>query len=198
MRLVKEFDVLGEPMEMAGITLDELPETLQKMGIDIECDAEAFLENGYIAYQRKPDQDPEAGWRRDVFAGSTRCTALINEYINGETTLMDYFHRDGIVAGYFSYPLDSFNGEEERSRAVLDFRDALTDYVLEHAGSDSVCFLGGATGIGHGYLDFIAWDLNEVLKAAITFFRDSPLRWAVFHAFRWNVSAVTLVDKESD
>lgn len=168
------------------------------MGIDISCDAESFLENSYIAYQREPDQDPEAGWRRDVFVGSTRCTALINEYMNGETVIMDHFHRDGIVAGYFSYPLDGFDGEENRSGAVLDFRDALTDYVLEHAGSDSVCFLGGATGIFRGYLDFIAWDLNEVLKAAVTFFRDSPLPWAVFHTFRWNVSALTLTDKESE
>lgn len=198
MKLVEEFDILCEPMEMMGITLDELPEMLQKMGIDTGGGAEDFLENSYIAYQREPDQDPEAGWRRDVFVGSTRCIALINEYMNGETVLMDYFHRDGIVAGFFSYPLDCFDGEEERSRAVLDFRDALTDYVLEHAGSDSVCFLGGASGTGRGYLDFIAWDLDAVLKAAITFFRDSPLRWAVFHAFRWNVNAVSLVDKERE
>lgn len=104
----------------------------------------------------------------------------------------------GIAAGYFSYPLDGFGGEEKRSKAVLDFRDELADYVQRNSGGDGVCFLGGATGVYRGYLDFIAWDLNEVLKAAVTFLRDSPLKWAVFHAFRRNVSAVKLADREQE
>ena len=36
-------------------------------------------------------------------------------------------------------------------------------------------FLGGATGLYCGYLDFIAWDLPAVLTAAQAFFEGSDL-----------------------
>jgi hypothetical protein len=38
-----------------------------------------------------------------------------------------------------------------------------------------VTFLGGATGLYCGYLDFIAWDLPAVLTAAQAFFEESGL-----------------------
>ena len=44
-------------------------------------------------------------------------------------------------------------------KAILDFRDNLRDAILRDAGEEAVTFLGGATGLYCGYLDFIAWDL---------------------------------------
>ena len=35
---------------------------------------------------------------------------------------------------------------------------------MREAGAEAVTFLGGATGLYCGYLDFIAWDLPAVLK----------------------------------
>lgn len=64
MKLVEEFDVLSAPGETPGITLEELPETLQEMGLDLSCDAEDFLENSYVAYHVEPNHDPDAEWRR--------------------------------------------------------------------------------------------------------------------------------------
>ncbi len=68
---------------------------------------------------------------------------------------MDDFHRDGAVPGFFCYPLDGFDGEE-RGKKVLDFRDALESAIQEAACVYAVTFLGGASGLYCGYLDFIA------------------------------------------
>ena len=57
-------------------------------------------------------------------------------------------------------------------------------------------FLGGATGLYHGYLDFIAWDLPAVLTAAQAFFEGSGLPYAHFHAFRRDVGGVPLLDEK--
>lgn len=195
MELVEDFQVLDTPKDAVPVLLDELPEILKKMDIECSSDPEHFLENSFIGYEMVPDQNPEADWRLDVFAGSTRCAAVINEYLRGEGDIMDEFHRDGVTAGFLCYPLDSFAHEEERGRVVLDFRDELIAYVLQNAGDDAMTFLGGATSIYCGYLDFIAWDLNAVLASAAAFFENSPVEWAAFHSFRRNVNAVRLMDK---
>lgn len=70
----------------------------------------------------------------DVYAGVTRCPVLINEYLRGDSETMDAFHLDGAVPGFFLYPLDCFEKEEERGKAVLDFRDALEAAVRKAAG----------------------------------------------------------------
>ena len=57
-------------------------------------------------------------------------------------------------------------------------------------------FLGGATGLYCGYLDFIAWDLPAVLTAAQAFFEGSDLPYAHFHAFRRDVGGVPLLDEK--
>ena len=81
-------------------------------------------------------------------------------------------------------------------KAILDFRDNLRDAILRDAGEEAVTFLGGATGLYHGYLDFIAWDLPAVLTAAQAFFEESGLPYAHFHAFRRDVGGVPLLDEE--
>ena len=81
-------------------------------------------------------------------------------------------------------------------KAILDFRDNLRDAILRDAGEEAVTFLGGATGLYCGYLDFIAWDLPAVLTAAQAFFEVSGLPYAHFHAFRRDVGGVPLLDEE--
>ncbi len=61
---------------------------------------------------------------------------------------------------------------------------------------NAVTFLGGASGLYSGYLDFIAWDLPPVLDAAKTFFAESGLSWAGFRVFRRTVGAVRLWEQE--
>ncbi len=189
-------EVVDAPKGENGMALSALPQALEAMGMDLALGAEGYLENGYVAYQMEPSQDPEADWRLDVFAGSIRCPALLNEYLRGESRTMDEFHRLGAVPGFIVYPLDCFAGEAERGKAALEFREALEAALTREAGADAVTFLGGATGISCGYLDFIAWDLEPVLKAAAVFFQNSPMAWAAFHTFRRGVGTVRLKREE--
>lgn len=195
MALINGFEMKEEPCGKGGISLDDLPEYLDKLGIERNPDPVWYLENCYTAYEMKPDEDPEADWRLDVFAGVTRCPALVNEYLSGESRRMDAFQKEGTVPGFFSYSLSCFADAKERGRAILDFRDALEDAVQKAAGEDAVTFLGGASGIYCGYLDFIAWDLPAVLHAARQYFQDSPVEWANFHPFRRDAEAVQLTER---
>lgn len=189
------FDLCAEPKEEPSILLSELPQAIQEMGLPLWPDAEEYLENSYIAYELEPVEDPDADWRLDVFTGTCRLPVLINDYMAARSDAMDDYHRDGIVAGFLCYPLSGFTGEE-RSKAILDFRDALREAILRKAGEDAVTFLGGATGLYNGYLDFIAWDLFAVLTAAQEFFRESGLPWAQFHTFRRDVGGVPLLEAD--
>ena len=192
--LIAGFDIYAEPKDGPATPLSELPELLQSMGLSLWRDGSDYLENSYLAYELEPVKDPEADWRLDVYTGSCRLPLLINDYLSARSDTVDEYHKDGIAAGFFCYPLDDFPSEE-RSKAILDFRDALRDAILRDVGAEAVTFLGGATGLYHGYLDFIAWDLPAVLDAAQAFFEESGLPYAHFHAFRRDVGGVSLLDE---
>ena len=193
--LIAGFDVCAQPKDEPAKLLSELPELLQSMGLSLWRDGSDYLENSYLAYELKPVEDPDADWRLDVYTGSCRLPVLINDYLTARSDMVDEYHKDGIAAGFLLYPLSGFTGEE-RVKALLDFRDNLRDAILRDAGEEAVTFLGGATGLYCGYLDFIAWDLPAVLTAAQTFFEGSGLPYAHFHAFRRDVGGVPLLDEK--
>ncbi len=197
MALIDSFDVLQSPREQPSVALAELPEALKSMGVNLQIDSTSFLENSYLAYQMDPNEDVDADWRLDVFAGSTRCPALVNDYLSGESKTMDAFHQDGAVPGFICYPMNGFTGEN-RGKEAMEFRDALEDAILQQAGEDAVTFLGGASGLYCGYLDFIAWDLPAVLDAAVAFFKGGTAAWAGFHTFRRDVGTVRLFSGGED
>ena len=192
---VAGFDVYAQPKDEPAMLLSQLPELLQSMGLSLWRDGSDYLENSYLAYELEPVKDPEADWRLDVYTGSCRLPVLINDYLGARSDVVDEYHRDGIAAGFLCYPLAGFTGEE-RSKNILDFRDALQEAILNQAGAEAVTFLGGATGLYCGYLDFIAWDLPAVLTAAQAFFEGSGLPYAHFHAFRRDVGGVPLLDEK--
>ena len=192
---VAGFDVYAQPKDEPAKLLSELPELLQSMGLSLWRDGSDYLENSYLAYELEPVEDPEADWRLDVYTGSCRLPVLINDYLTARSDMVDEYHKDGIAAGFLLYPLSDFTGEE-RVKAILDFRDNLRDAILRDAGEEAVTFLGGATGLYCGYLDFIAWDLPAVLTAAQAFFEGSDLPYAHFHAFRRDVGGVPLLDEK--
>lgn len=198
MATIDGFDVLNAPRETPYILLENLPQKLAEMGISLSLDPKAYLDNQYVTYEMKPNDDPEADWRLDIFAGATQCPNLINDYLRNNDDLMDNFHQNGVVPGFFCYPLDVFANEQERGKAILDFRDDLEAAISSACGSEAVTFIGGASGIYCGYLDFIAWDLPTVLDAATDYFAQSPVSWANFHTFRRDVAAINLVDKTSE
>ena len=196
MRYIDAFDVLEEPKGEQSILLSDLPDKLKGMGLDLAADPEDYLEN-YIGYEMEPNEDPEADWRLDVIAGSTNCAPLINGYLSAENDSMDDLHADGVVAGFFCYPLDTLR-EEEGSDKIFAFRDELEDYLSSACGPDVLTLTGGATGIFCGYVDFIAWDLPAVLNKVQDFFADTDLPWADFHTFRREAGTVSLKRLEED
>ena len=195
--LLAGFDVCAEPKDEPAKLLSELPELVQSMGLSLWRDGSDYLENSYIAYELEPVKDPEADWRLDVYTGSCRLPVIINEYLTACTDTVDEYHRDGIAAGFLLYPLSGFAGEE-RVKDLLDFRDDLRDTILRDAGAEAVTFLGGATGLYYGYLDFIAWDLPAVLDAASEFFAGTNLTEGGFHVFRRDVGTVRLWEQETE
>ncbi len=193
--LIAGLDVYAQPKEESAMLLSELPELVKSMGLPLWRDGSDYLENSYLAYELEPVKDPEADWRLDTYVGSCRLPVMMNEYLNARTDTVDEYHRDGIAAGFLCYPVDGFEGED-RAEQILRFRDALQGAIQEHACEDAVTFLGGATGLYYGYLDFIAWDLPTVLDAAKDFFADSNAPQGVFHVFRRDVGAVRLWEQE--
>ena len=199
--LISELQLIEKPGESvpAGkpTVLSELRQTLQDMGFRLWDDARDYLDNSYISYELKPVEDPDADWRLDVYTGSSCLPVLINEYMSAGSDMEDEYRKDGIAAGFLCYPLDGFGGGN-RAEQILQFRDTLQEAIQEHAGSDAVTFLGGATGLYCGYLDFLAWDLPAVLDTAREFFAETDLLWGGFHVFRRDVGAVRLWEQKKE
>ena len=190
MRYIDSFDVLEEPKAEPSMLMSQLPDALKERGLELSTNPEAYLE-GYLGYEMKPNEDPDADWRLDVMAGSTCCAPLINGYLNADNDFMDDLHADGAVAGFFCYPLDTLR-EEEGSQKIFDFRDKLEEVFATDEGSEVLTLTGGATGLYCGYVDFIAWDIREALNMAKEFFEDSDIPWASFHTFRREAGTVNL------
>ena len=196
MKYISELKLLQAPKEEKALSLSELlPNFMGQLSLTREelFDAERYCQM-YAGYQMKPDEEAEDGLRRDVYVGSCGFLPLLNEFWRGESRMMDTFHRDGIAAGYFCYPLYGFQ-REDRSAQILDFRDEMADKIEEMAGAESFAFIGGASGIYYGYLDFIAWDLKAVLDAAVSVFGASGIDWVMFHSFRQDADGITLFEK---
>ena len=194
MRYIDSFDVLEEPKAEPSFLLSQLPDKLREQGLELSTDPEAYLES-YLGYKMEPKQDPDADWRLDVMAGSTCCVPLINGYLNADNDFMDDLHADGAVAGFFCYPLDTLR-EEEGSQKIFDFRDKLEEVFTTDEGSEVLTLTGGATGLYCGYVDFIAWDIQEALNMAKEFFEGTDIPWAIFHTFRREAGSVPLKQQD--
>ena len=189
-------NVLNEPLDDHQ-KLSDLPKIMDDLGLQVWTDAAECLENQYCTYQIEPKQEADGVLRSDVFIGTTLLPDLIDEYNDDESDCMDEYQQDGIVPGFIAFPIDGFEGEN-RAEEILQFRHELQSYIEENASLDAVTFIGGATGISNGYIDFIAWDLPEVLDAASEFFSQSELPWATFHTFRRDVESIGLWEDLSE
>ena len=196
MRYIESFDVLDEPKAEPYFLMSQLPDKLKELGLELSTDPEAYLEN-YLGYQMKPNEDTDADWRLDVMVGSTNCVPLINSYLSADNDYMDDLHADGVVAGFFCYPLDTLR-EEEGSQKIFDFRDKLEEVFLVDDGPEVLTLTGGATGLYCGYVDFIAWDISSALNMAKQFFEGTDVPWASFHTFRREAGTVTLKDTQDN
>ena len=195
MRYVDHLDVLDAPAEGESITLDKLADFVSS-----EVDPEGWARSGdpeaacerWSAYQGEPSQEENWPLRGDVYTGVSCCVPLISAYLQGDDYYMDRLHRDGVVPGFFYYPLDGVGRDD-----ILDLRDQLEQAIEARCGEGVVTFIGGSTGTTLGYLDFIAWDLRPLLDAAVEVFAGAPVDWAAFHTFRFHASGIGLKQEHS-
>ena len=196
MRYVDYLDILDTPAEGAAMTLDQLADF-----VAAEVDPEGWPQANdpelagerYTAYEGKPSEEEEWPLRADVYVGVTCCVPLLKGYFQGDDYYMDRLHRDGVVPGFFYYPLDGVDRKD-----ILDLRDQLEQAITARCGEGVVTFTGGATGTSLGYLDFIAWDLRTLLDAAVEVFAGAPMAWAAFHSFRFAVPGIGLKREEEE
>ncbi len=199
MRYIGRVELSEEPLDGETFSLEKLPEYLDQKfsGQDGEImDADKYCER-YTVYEMKPSEEEDADVRMDIYVGGTNCPALNNQYWNNDADTVNAYHKDGIAAGFLYYPLQGFTGED-RSGKILDFRDTVSEEILAGAGADAVTFIGGASGIYFGYIDFIAWDLKTVLDTAVEVLREKEIAWAVFHSFRRDVNGIILKSDQND
>ena len=190
MRYVDRLEVLEVPAERESIPLNHLAGFVARQ-VDPEGwpranDPELAGER-YTAYEGKPSEEEDWPLRGDVYVGVTCCIPLLNGYFQNDDYYMDRLHQDGVVPGFFYYPLDGVDKKD-----ILNLRDQLEQAIEARCGEGIVTFTGGATGTVFGYLDFIAWDLRTLLDAAVEVFAGAPVDWAAFHTLRSNAGSIGL------
>lgn len=196
MKYISSMEIIETPLAEKSLSVEQLlPLFMEKLSLGKEelSNPDRYCEL-YSAYRMEPDRDATDGLRRDVFAGSGCFIPVLNEFWNGETRIIEAFQSDGIETGYFCYPLYGFGGEN-RGEQILDFRDNVVAQLEEKLGADSFTFIGGASGIYYGYIDFIAWDSKAVIDEAIEVFKETGIDWVMYHSFRQDVDGVTLFEK---
>lgn len=192
MRYMSAPKLLTAPKE-GGYLLKDLTQVLSDMGLDTDIDVESMLNHQFAAYELSPDEKDVLNERMDIVVGSTCCPELIGGYMGGDDEETARLHCDGAVAGFFFYPLDQLM--EQGHDSLFSFRENLENNLMETLGQDNIYFIGSATGLHHGYVDFIAWDLPEVIKGAQSFFANTDLPWADFKTFRRDAKIIPIYQK---
>lgn len=198
MRYVDSFDILEKEEDAPYTTYDKLQDTLRDMGFNMDITAKEYVENNYTGYGMKPSDEEYTFIRQDVLAGSTRLPDLVNDYLNDRLESMCDLHDNGITAGFFFFPVETFMDNGTDASKLFDFRDEVEAELMEKAGSDAVVILGGATGQEHGYIDFIAYDIRAVLDAGVEIFSKGKVDYAGFHTFIMDTDAVMLYRKKDN
>lgn len=204
MHYISDFDVLSEPKDGDSVLLSELPQKMKELGADTSMSAEEYIENSYVAYHAKPDDEEEYEFRDDIIAGSTRCVNLLAAYnaaASGDEDAdleMNALYDSGAIAGFIAYPLNKFEGED-RAENILNFREAFVEHLNKVCGPDVFMFLGGATGTENGYIDLIAWDLKPVLEAAESFVKEhDEIDAAAFKTFLYESESLGILNPDSE
>lgn len=182
MRYIDNLDVLDEPLAEPGITLKGVLDKLKEDGCSIDFSAQDFLDHNYIGYKMNPTQEESFPLRADIIAGGSNCIGLLSDYFALDESSVNRLHADGAVAGFLAFDLSNMTSDE-----AFDLRDAFDEDKQEFA-----TIIGGATGTHYGYIDFIAWDIDQFLQHAHQFFAKQKTQLVLFHTMRMNSSSIML------
>lgn len=181
-------DLLKEPKNEAGMSLDQLADYIQEQ-IDPDPGPENLCER-YMGYQMEPkDLTQEWELREDVFVGNTACPQLINSYFQEDDSIVNEHQADGVVMGFLFY-----NNDSVEQSLMVPFRGEIEDEITDQA-EGIVDIIGGATGRVFSYIDFICYDLKAFLDIAGKVMNKRDLEEIGFHVFRKGVRGLNL--KES-
>lgn len=202
MRYVDTIDLTEEPFD--GIPLIKLPEEMKKLfGEKEDWDSEESYLDSVTGYEMKPHEFAEDEYptpRLDSFVCFSAVPQFMFDYVNGEHDAINKADNDGVAAGFIFFPVHVFEDDEtaKRGEKILNFRDELERYIEDKAGNSCI-FIGGASGVDNCYLDFIAWDISEVLDAAAEFFANQDtVPWAFYQSYRTDVKVVALMHDEDE
>lgn len=193
MKYIQAFDILDTPKDENFILLTNLPEKLQELDFKLDVNAQNLLEN-YFGYKGEAIKDSDE-FRLDIMSGVTCCHPIVNAYLKNDEYYINKLYENGSVAGFLAYPLCDFQGDDI-VKEIFNFRDSLEEYLLNNC-ENSITLIGGATGENYGYVDFIAWDIDDVLKNAKEFFNNTDIRWACFNVFRKEAFYVPLKNEDT-
>ncbi|MCR5061181.1 MAG: hypothetical protein K6A80_09165 [Saccharofermentans sp.] len=193
MKYIADLRFIDQPLDRPVVSLKDLMDNFVsnlKMTKELLLDADRYIDL-YSAYRMNPDPGSKDGTRGDIISGSTCFLPLMNDYYGDRSNIMDSLQEDGILAGFLFYPLDTVESDS-RGTQILDLRDAITS-ELEQALPDSFMFVGGATGVNLGYIDFIAWDFRDILDKVPGIAEKHGLSWISFRSFKRDSESYTAV-----
>lgn len=186
MKFIGDIKFLDAPLDRPSIGLHDLMDDfVSNLPLTKEelLDTDRYIDM-YSAYRMNPNEEAKDGTRFDIISGSICFLPLMNGYYNDTPYVMDSLEGDGISAGYLFYPIDTVESDS-RGTQILELRDAITN-DLERDLPDSFMFVGGATGVHFGYIDFIAWDMCDVAVKLPAIAEKNGLSWMAFRNFRRN------------
>ncbi len=175
--LVEDVYGLPKPRPQGGIPLEGLAQELLNRGYRLPADSWELAESFLLRWERTPAPGREHLLREDICLCTSRFPALEQQFLRGEYWELDELTKAGASAGFLFFP-----APENLSDAMKQ-GEAFSASLLETAGADCIQMLGVSAGTRRVYVDFIAWDLEPVLKAGSACFSRSGCQWGCYHSF---------------
>lgn len=150
----------------------------------------------FISYQLEPEDNEEL--RYDVVVGSTNFSSLVSQYYQNDTELFDHINQFGARAVFIAFPYED-DGSDRRNE-VLNFRYELEDRIeKEILKPDGLgILLGGASGTGSYYMDFLLFDVPAFLEKVVPLLREYPQYSFYLSDFRQDCRLTRLSEPEND
>ena len=194
MAWIEDFDI-DDDVQTGAMPLSTVRSLLaSQFAGDKKWDNASALIRQYTFYTLAHVQREVCPLRGDVVSGFTCCPALISDFIDDESGWVDEMHLQGIIPAFVAISLKKFchDGRVDEVEAHL-FCATLEKAVTGEVGTAKIDFIGRAVGTEHIYVDFIAYDLAEVITAFRHFFACCDKRSACFQVFRRRIPAHPLV-----